>query len=230
MYNKTDKNSLDTVQLSRFLHYKTQTFLHSSIFEIDINYVNKLHATNNVQSQSFPQLTSSHATAKGILKALLRNSVAKCRSYGSQCSTEHLVWAGRLKILVPNSFNPLNAELNPICHLLVLLGAHPILHISRIRVNIYSLPRKQNSSPYTVNTCSDCSVLQPFLLSTNGSRGWGKVCWTFSPSISNSCCITNAPDGTDLSYGAVLSFTALFKQNSWVAGRQYASAQVQKAG
>jgi len=29
--------------------------------------------------------------------------------------------------------NPLNAELNPICHLLALL-AHPILHISRIRV------------------------------------------------------------------------------------------------
>jgi len=32
----------------------------------------------------------------------------------------------------------LNAELNPICHLLVLLGAHPILHISRIRVNRYT--------------------------------------------------------------------------------------------
>jgi hypothetical protein len=31
--------------------------------------------------------------------------------------------------------NPLNAELNPICHLLALLGAHPILHVSRIRVN-----------------------------------------------------------------------------------------------
>jgi hypothetical protein len=30
--------------------------------------------------------------------------------------------------------NPLNAELNPICQLLALLGAHPILHISRIRV------------------------------------------------------------------------------------------------
>jgi hypothetical protein len=29
--------------------------------------------------------------------------------------------------------NPLNAELNPICHLLALLGAHHILHISRIR-------------------------------------------------------------------------------------------------
>ena len=32
-------------------------------------------------------------------------------------------------------FNPLNAELNPICHLLALLGAHHILHVSRIRVN-----------------------------------------------------------------------------------------------
>jgi len=30
--------------------------------------------------------------------------------------------------------NPSNAELNPICHLLALLGAHPILHVSRIRV------------------------------------------------------------------------------------------------
>jgi hypothetical protein len=30
--------------------------------------------------------------------------------------------------------NTLNAELNPICHLLALLGTHPILHISRIRI------------------------------------------------------------------------------------------------
>ena len=34
-------------------------------------------------------------------------------------------------------FNPLNTELNPICQLLALLEAHHILHISRIRVNIY---------------------------------------------------------------------------------------------
>jgi hypothetical protein len=32
--------------------------------------------------------------------------------------------------------NPLNADLNPTCHLLVLLGAHPILYISRIRVEV----------------------------------------------------------------------------------------------
>jgi hypothetical protein len=35
--------------------------------------------------------------------------------------------------------NPLNAELNPICHLLALLGAHHILHVSRIRVKAGNL-------------------------------------------------------------------------------------------
>jgi len=31
-------------------------------------------------------------------------------------------------------FNPLHAKLNPICHLLALLGSHHIHHVSRIRV------------------------------------------------------------------------------------------------
>jgi len=33
-------------------------------------------------------------------------------------------------------FNPLNAELNVICHMLALLGSHPIFHVSRVRVNL----------------------------------------------------------------------------------------------
>jgi hypothetical protein len=37
--------------------------------------------------------------------------------------------------------NPLNAELNPICHLLAILGAHRILHVSRIRVNDEEIER-----------------------------------------------------------------------------------------
>ena len=32
------------------------------------------------------------------------------------------------------TINPLNAGLNPICHLLDLFGGHHILHVSRIRV------------------------------------------------------------------------------------------------
>jgi hypothetical protein len=35
-----------------------------------------------------------------------------------------------------NLFNPLNTELNPLCYLLALLGAHHILHVSRIRVKL----------------------------------------------------------------------------------------------
>ena len=31
--------------------------------------------------------------------------------------------------------NPLNTELNPICHLPALVGAHHILHVSRVMVN-----------------------------------------------------------------------------------------------
>ena len=35
--------------------------------------------------------------------------------------------------------NPINAELDPICQLLTLLGAHHIIHVSRIRVKEHFL-------------------------------------------------------------------------------------------
>ena len=47
-------------------------------------------------------------------------------------------------ISVLSVINPLNAKLNPICYLLALLGAHHILHVSRIRVKfLWTLIRKQ---------------------------------------------------------------------------------------
>jgi len=55
---------------------------------------------------------------------------------------KHVEWTCRIinRLLCVASrwanINPLNAEWNPICHLLTLLGAHHILHVSRIRVNI----------------------------------------------------------------------------------------------
>jgi hypothetical protein len=33
-------------------------------------------------------------------------------------------------------FNPLNAELKPISHFMAILGAHPMLHISGVRVKL----------------------------------------------------------------------------------------------
>ena len=43
--------------------------------------------------------------------------------------------AAELFILVLHHVNPLNAELNPICHLLALVGAQHILHVSRVGLN-----------------------------------------------------------------------------------------------
>jgi len=45
----------------------------------------------------------------------------------------------KIKLSTKNMFslsliNPLNAESNPICHLLALLGAHNIFHVSGLRV------------------------------------------------------------------------------------------------
>jgi len=54
--------------------------------------------------------------------------------------TEKLNAMGLFRRLCQIALNPLNAELNPICHLLELLGAHYILHVSRIRVKL--LPRR----------------------------------------------------------------------------------------
>ena len=41
----------------------------------------------------------------------------------------------------PTAINPLKPELNPICYLLALLGAHHFLHVSRIRVKLLTFRR-----------------------------------------------------------------------------------------
>ena len=50
-----------------------------------------------------------------------------------------------------SNINPLNAELNPICHLLALLGAPHILHVSGIRVKFVFL-----SISVCLLSCSSC--------------------------------------------------------------------------
>jgi hypothetical protein len=64
-----------------------------------------------------------------------------------------------LALLSEAEINPLNAELNPTCHLLVLL-AHPILHISRIRVNVHVMKSQENSN---CDACMSCLCAVQFL-------------------------------------------------------------------
>jgi hypothetical protein len=52
--------------------------------------------------------------------------------YGTVEDTYAAVFIAALTFV---DINPLNAELNPIRHLLALVGARHIVHVSRIRVN-----------------------------------------------------------------------------------------------
>jgi len=47
-----------------------------------------------------------------------------------------------IRLSVSHQFNPLYAELNPICHLLALLGAHHIFHVSGLRVKRFKCPSR----------------------------------------------------------------------------------------
>jgi hypothetical protein len=51
------------------------------------------------------------------------------------------------------AINPLNAEFNPICHLLSLLGAQPILHVNRIKVKGSSASKTASSYKEYNNRC-----------------------------------------------------------------------------
>ena len=75
--------------------------------------------------------------------------------YDERCSTVVCLWKGhtvqhryqtarsrvlpRQTVVAQPSLNPLNPELNPICYLLALLGAHHFLHVSRISVKSLTL-------------------------------------------------------------------------------------------
>ena len=58
--------------------------------------------------------------------------LGKRSNHGHACARETHVTPGY-------TFNPLNAELNPICHLVALLRVHHFLHVSRMRVKSLTL-------------------------------------------------------------------------------------------
>jgi hypothetical protein len=61
--------------------------------------------------------------------------------------THCLLFFGLVQCLKFWHFNPLNAKLNPICHLLALLGAHHIFHVSRVRVKTWHFSSQKHWLP-----------------------------------------------------------------------------------
>ena len=58
----------------------------------------------------------------------------RSESYREFCKSGLCDWSVWWDTVPAMDLNPLKPELNPICYLLALLGAHHLLHVSRIRV------------------------------------------------------------------------------------------------
>ena len=100
---------------------------------------------------------------KGLMLSYSYSSLSYDSSENcSKSSSSHSAIQSFLLLMRVSSpfLNPLNAKLNPICHLLALLGVHHFLHVSRIRVKvIQQLPTSSSSS--------SCHFYPPFYLSFN---------------------------------------------------------------
>ena len=88
-----------------------------------------------------------------------------------------------IPLLNHSYINPLNTELNPICHFLALLGTHPILHISRIRVNEFcicseaELLKQVYVLVFQANTClKHADIVR--LISVKRDKMWEKL-WCY---------------------------------------------------
>jgi hypothetical protein len=75
---------------------------------------------------SFYRNTVKEDSFLGAFAELLRATISFVCLY--VCPSAWYSWAPAGRILL--KFNPLNAELSPICPLIALFGAHHILHVS----------------------------------------------------------------------------------------------------
>jgi hypothetical protein len=72
----------------------------------------------------------------------IRDSHPRPSSRNLPVSETHIFRKGiTCRLTYQITLNPLNSELNPICYLLALLGAHHFIHVSRIRVKLLILRR-----------------------------------------------------------------------------------------
>jgi len=93
--------------------------------------------------------TNARNVPMKVLNAKLRNKHFLNKNTKKYFRSVPRTYCSRIEsFVVPHTFiNPLNPELNPICYLLALLGAHHFLHVSRIRVNDLTLRKNISSKP-----------------------------------------------------------------------------------
>ena len=97
-----------STQIAKFCYWKKKVSNHLQYLQYWANFLNR---------QSL-----WHVNLEMTCSSLIRNVLTEVCNAGS--------------LVLPVKFNTLNPELNPICYLLALLGAHHFLHVSRIRVKL----------------------------------------------------------------------------------------------
>ena len=108
------------MQLLHICHWHSNKIVLSKEHTGTLHYTTLLPCKCRISYYNKMRISNPASTVHVFLRTFL--SVLK-PSHFTKVSTLHL-------------FNPLNPELNPICFLLALLGAHHFLHVSRIRVKL----------------------------------------------------------------------------------------------
>jgi hypothetical protein len=131
-----------------------------------------IHVTHTIYNARFEVLTAMfpnfevfwNVTARQIIKRNHRSVVCICLHLQVEAIREKrnaFFWVVTQQVVVISLIlNPLNAELNPICHLLALLGTHHILHVSRIRV-------KDGTDRLSRNVANELLLLPPLTTQKN---------------------------------------------------------------
>ena len=111
-----------------------------------------------------------------IVVSLMKQRVKLFKS--ALCSKVTIVMSVAVKDVATSykhtQFNPLSAELNPICYLLALLGGHHFLHVSRIRVKHASF--KLQNSMHLIRISQHFRLLSCPALASEGCRFMWKLC------------------------------------------------------
>ena len=92
-------------------------------------FLYNLFSKNNHGKKSMDWQSTNSTGRRSIFQCLLKQWTPV-----TQNKIHIILWLILLWLI-----NPLNAELNPICYLLALLGAHHFLHVSRISVKSLTL-------------------------------------------------------------------------------------------
>jgi len=131
-HSATTSSTYSTVVQTMFLCVHTvDVFVHVSQSEAII----LCSSTDHIQYWQFWHYLFRSALNRGV--GLFEDGVTDPETWRSGIK---LCWYIQ-KLCLFEQLNPLNPELNPICYLLALLGAHHFLHVSRIRVKLLTFTR-----------------------------------------------------------------------------------------